>query len=101
MRVNEVLVFAGASIAVRLDTPNVMSLGVARYPPTNQEAAGGPGGFSAVGVSVADQETGSFARWRCMAALRERLTRPWRSISVTTTMTSSPTDTTSSTVGTW
>ena len=46
-------------------------------------------------------QTGSFARWRCMAALRERLTRPWRSISVTTTMTSSPTDTTSSTVGTW
>ena len=26
-----------------------------------------------------------------MAALRERLTRPWRSISVTTTMISSPT----------
>ena len=38
---------------------------------------------------------------RCMAALRDRLTRPWRSISMTTTMTSSPTDTTSSTVGTW
>ena len=45
--------------------------------------------------------TGSLARCRCMAALRDRLTRPWRSISVTTTMTSSPTDTTSSTVGTW
>jgi hypothetical protein len=44
--------------------------------------------------------TGSFARWRCMAALRDRLTRPWRSISMTTTITSSPTDTTSSTVGT-
>ncbi len=44
---------------------------------------------------------GSLARWRCIAALRDRLTRPWRSISVTTTMTSSPTDTTSSTVGTW
>ena len=41
------------------------------------------------------------ARWRCIAALRERLMRPWRSISVTTTMTSSPTETTSSTVGTW
>ncbi len=41
------------------------------------------------------------ARCRCIAALRDRLTRPWRSISVTTTMTSSPTDTTSSTDGTW
>jgi len=41
------------------------------------------------------------ARWRCIAALRDRLIRPWRSISVTTTITSSPTDTTSSTVGTW
>ena len=41
------------------------------------------------------------ARCRCMAALRDRLTRPWRSISMTTTMTSSPTDTTSSTLGTW
>ncbi len=44
---------------------------------------------------------GYFARCRCIAALRERLTRPWRSISVTTTMTSSPTETTSSTEGTW
>ena len=34
-----------------------------------------------------------------MAALRLRLTRPWRSISMTTTMISSPTWTTSSTVG--
>ena len=41
------------------------------------------------------------ARCRCIAALRERLTRPWRSTSVTTTITSSPTDTTSSTDGTW
>ena len=46
-------------------------------------------------------QTGSLARWRCIAALRDRLTRPWRSTSVTTTITSSPTDTTSSTVGTW
>ena len=34
-----------------------------------------------------------------MAALRERLMRPWRSTSITTTITSSPTLTTSSTVG--
>ena len=46
-------------------------------------------------------QAGALARCRCMAALRDRLTRPWRSISVTTTMISSPIWTTSSTVGTW
>ena len=50
---------------------------------------------------VENPQTVSLARWRCIAALRERLTRPCRSTSSTTTMISSPTDTTSSTVGTW
>ena len=54
------------------------------------------------GAGVALRRGG--ATWRGAAASRpcgDRLTRPWRSISVTTTMTSSPTDTTSSTLGTW
>src|SRR5207249_209437 len=54
-----------------------------------------------LGHASGQEPTGSFARCRCMAALRDRLTRPWRSTSITTTITSSPTDTTSSTVGTW
>ena len=57
-------------------------------------STGPPLGYRLYSASV-------LARWRCMAALRERLIRPWRSISTTTTMTSSPTETTSSTVGTW
>ena len=69
--------------------------------PPNRRAAGGAGGSDLASARSASAQTGSLARWRCMAALRDRLTRPWRSISVTTTMTSSPTDTTSSTVGTW
>ena len=52
-------------------------------------------------VGREDAASGYLARCRCIAALRDRLTRPWRSISMTTTMTSSPTDTTSSTLGTW
>ncbi len=51
-------------------------------------------------VAKDDAYAGSLARWRCIAARRDRLIRPWRSTSMTTTITSSPTDTTSSTVGT-
>ena len=46
-------------------------------------------------------QAGALAWCRCIAAFRDRFTRPWRSISMTTTMISSPTWTTSSTVGTW
>ena len=66
----------------------------------NETSRRSPGGSPRLRGEDPDQ-TGSLARWRCMAALRERLTRPWRSTSRTTTMISSPTDTTSSTVGTW
>ena len=63
----------------------------------NRSAPGDAGG-----AGVALRRGG--ATWRGAAAsppCGDRLTRPWRSISMTTTMTSSPTDTTSSTLGTW